>query len=432
MKTKIHSLVKKYFTKNHKEEKFIPGKSRIHYAGRVYDHKEMTNLVDSALEFWLTAGHFTDELEAKFKQYVNAKDFLLVNSGSSANLLMVAAVMAAGSGAKINPGDEVITPAVTFPTTVAPLVQYGLTPVFVDADIRTCNIQESRILDAISPKTKLIFVPHTLGNPCDMDIIMDIAKKNNLIVLEDACDSLGSKFGGRLVGSFGAMSSFSFYPAHHITMGEGGGVAVNESGFVKTANSIRDWGRDCHCKTGQNNRCGRRFSQKSGGLPFGYDHKYVYSNIGYNLKTTEMQSAVGLAQFEKLGGFISARRRNFKKLYSGLQKFQEHLILPVSHPKASPSWFGFPISCKDKIKRLKLVEYLESSKIETRLIFGGNILRQPAFMKIKHRVSGNLENTDYIMNNTFFIGVYPGLTDHMIGYVIDRFDSFFKNKSNWR
>jgi len=425
VRKQIRDKVRGYWKEFHKQKAFIPGKTKVPYAGRVYDNNEISGIVDAALDFWLTAGVMTSALEGKFKKYFRTKDFLLVNSGSSANLLMVASLCSRMFGGHLSPGDEVITPAVTFPTTVGPLVQYGLVPVFVDARVGTYNINEELIEKAVTKKTRALFIPHTLGNPCNMDIIMRVAGKKRLMVLEDSCDALGSIYGTRRVGTFGVMSSCSFYPAHHITLGEGGGVAVNDRRFVKIANSIRDWGRECYCSTGKSNSCGKRFSMKKGDLPFGYDHKYVYSNIGYNMKVTEMQSAVGLAQLEKLDAFEKARKRNFQRFYEGLTKYSDYLVLPNWHSKAEPSWFGFPVSVKKNIKRLSLIKWLEDRKIETRLMFGGNIVRQPAFKRIRHRVSGSLKNSDYIMNNTFFIGVYPGLTDEMIDFVLSSFDGFF-------
>ncbi len=432
IRKKIDEQLRLYYEKFHKKGSFVPGKTRVPYSGRVYDQEELIRLLDSVLDFWLTAGPLTEALEGRFRNFLNSKDFLLVNSGSSANLLMVATICARSFKGRLRKGDEVITPSVTFPTTLGPIIMYGLMPVFVDVDVGTYNISEELIEKAVGKRTRAIFIPHTLGNPCDMDIVMDVAKKKDLIVIEDACDALGSLYGDRLVGTFGGMSSYSFYPAHHMTLGEGGGVSINNSGLAKIARSIRDWGRDCFCKTGHDNTCGRRFSMKMGDLPYGYDHKYIYSNIGYNLKLTEMQSAIGLAQFEKLDKFTKMRRRNFDRYYKGLSKFEEYLILPESSPKARPSWFGFPISVRPGINRLKLIRWLEASKVDTRLMFGGNIIRQPGFKNVKHRIYGKLSNSDFVMNNTFFIGVYPGLTDQMIDYVLSRFKDFFRDRRNWK
>ena len=411
------------------ESPFTPGESRIPYAGRVYDDKEMINLVDSALDFWLTAGPYAREFEKKMCSFFKAKKFYLVNSGSSANLVMMSALRSSQFGSQLKAGDEVITPSVTFATTVTPIVQNQLIPVFVDCEIGTYNIDPNQIEDAVSSKTKAIFVPHTLGNPCNMDVIMDIAKRKDLIVLEDSCDALGATYGGKLVGTFGSMASLSFYPAHHMTMGEGGGVIINDPQFTKIALSIRDWGRDCWCEPGHNNTCGQRFSGQFGDLPFGYDHKYVYSNLGYNLKVTDMQAAIGLAQLEKLEQFVETRRNNFNYYYEHLKAFEDKLILPRWEKKSNPSWFGFPITVRDGVDINRLIKHLEGAKIETRKIFAGNILKQPGFKKIKHRVHRDLKITDIIMEKTFFIGVYPGLTEEMREFVVFCFEKFFKEKA---
>lgn len=408
-------------------QSFSAGKSRIPYAGRVYDEKEMISLVDSALDFWLTAGSCAQEFEKKMCNFFEAKKFYLVNSGSSANLIMVSALRSSQFEGQLKPGDEVITPSVTFPTTLTPIVQNQLIPVFVDCEIGTYNIDPNQIEDAVSPKTKAIFVPHTLGNPCNMDVIMDIAKRKDLIVLEDSCDALGATYDGRLVGTLGSMASLSFYPAHHITMGEGGGVVINDPRFTKIALSIRDWGRDCWCEPGHNNTCGQRFSGQFGDLPFGYDHKYVYSNLGYNLKATDMQAAVGLVQFEKLEQFVEARRSNFNYYYEHLKPFEDNLILPRWEKKANPSWFGFPITVREGIDINSLIKHFEDAKIETRKVFAGNILKQPGFKGIEYRVHGELKNTDTIMERTFFVGVYPGLTEAMREFVIEKFEEFLRN-----
>ena len=326
----------------------------------------------------------------------------------------------------LEPGDEVITPAVTFPTTLAPIIQNRLIPVFVDCEVGTYNINPHLIEDAVGPRTKAIFIPHTVGNPCNMEIIMDVAKRHNLWVLEDSCDALGATFDGTLVGTFGQMASLSFYPAHHMTMGEGGAVIVNQASLKKTVLSLRDWGRSCWCPPGISDSCSKRFNWELGELPFGYDHKYIYSNIGYNLKVTDMQAAIGIAQKEKVEGFIEKRRHNFWRLYEGLKSLEEYLILPKIDSRANPSPFGFPITVKEGINRRELVQHLEAHQIETRLVFGGNILKQPGFMNIERRVHGTLEESDIIMNRTLFTGVFPGLTDEMIDYVIEQFTVFFK------
>lgn len=428
LREEIFERVAAYYELCHKNQSFVPGKTKIHYSGRVYDAQEMINLVDSALDFWLTSGPYGNRLEKKLKEYFKAQDFLLVNSGSSANLLMISTLRSTQLEDCLKPGDEIITPAVTFPTTLTPILQNGLIPVFVDCEVGTYNIKAHLIEDAISEKTRAILVPHTLGNPCDMDTIMSTAERFNLFVLEDACDAFGATFNDRVVGTFGDMASLSFYPAHHITMGEGGGVIVNNSQMKKIARSIRDWGRDCWCEPGRNNTCGKRFEWQLGDLPYGYDHKYIYSNIGYNLKITEMQAAIGLAQLEKVDYFIEKRRENFKKYYQELKKYEKFLILPKLDPRAKPSWFGFPITVKNGIDRLELIQWLEEANVETRLLFGGNIVRQPGFKDAPHRIYGSLEESDRIMSNTFFIGVYPGLTEEMIRFVINQFDEFFRAK----
>lgn len=367
------------------------------------------------------------------RDFFSSRDFLLVNSGSSANLLMVSTICSPELKSQkdtqlqpLEPGDEVITPAVTFPTTLAPIIQNRLIPVFVDCEVGTYNINPHLIEDAVGPRTKAIFIPHTVGNPCNMEIIMDVAKRHNLWVLEDSCDALGATFDGTLVGTFGQMASLSFYPAHHMTMGEGGAVIVNQASLKKTVLSLRDWGRSCWCPPGISDSCSKRFNWELGELPFGYDHKYIYSNIGYNLKVTDMQAAIGIAQKEKVEGFIEKRRHNFWRLYEGLKSLEEYLILPKIDSRANPSPFGFPITVKEGINRRELVQHLEAHQIETRLVFGGNILKQPGFMNIERRVHGTLEESDIIMNRTLFTGVFPGLTDEMIDYVIEQFTVFFK------
>jgi len=437
LKEQILELVQEYHRIAHQKPAFIPGQSRIPYSGRVYDAREMTLLADSALDFWLTAGPYADRFERRMRQFFGCRDFLLVNSGSSANLLMVGTLCAPAlakdlggqSLAPLQPGDEVITPAVTFPTTVAPIVQNRLVPVFVDCEVGTYNINPALIEDAIGPVTRAIFVPHTVGIPCQMDTIAEVARRNGLWLLEDGCDALGATFNGQLVGTFGQMSSVSFYPAHHITMGEGGGIAINGFGLQKTARSIRDWGRDCWCDPGKSGTCGNRFGWQLGELPCGYDHKYIYSNIGYNLKVTDLQAAIGLAQSEKIDSFVAARRRNFQLFQQGLKPSEDYLILPKIDPRANPSPFGFPITVRPGVDRGRLVRHLEDAQIETRLVFGGNIVRQPGFLNIEKRIHGDLSESDVIMRDTFFIGVYPGLTPEMIDYVLDVFRNYFSGTS---
>lgn len=413
-----------YYKEFHQNKDFKKGETKINYSGRVYDEKEMCSLVNSALDFWLTAGPFAGKFESLICNYFDAKKFYLVNSGSSANLVMVSALCSKKFDDHLVPGDEIITPAVTFPTTLAPIVQNNLVPVLVDCEIDTYNIDPKLIEPAIGPKTKAIFVAHTLGNPCDMESIMEIATKHNLIVIEDVCDAYGATFNDRLVGTFGAMASLSFYPAHHMTMGEGGGVLINDNRFKNIAVSIRDWGRDCWCEPGSNDTCNKRFKGQWGKLPFGYDHKYVYSNIGYNLKATDMQAAIGVEQFGKVDSFIEARRQNFNYYYDNLKSYSEKIMLARWERMANPSWFGFPIMVREGIDINQLILHLEDARVETRKIFAGNVLFQPAFMDIDHRVFGELSNTNKIMEHSFFIGVYPGLTREQMDYVLEVFAEF--------
>jgi CDP-4-dehydro-6-deoxyglucose reductase, E1 len=431
LKKKIIELVKEYYkAKFLNSNEFFPGKSKINYAGRVFDEKELVNLVESSLDFWLTEGRFTKEFEEKIKKYLGIKEAILTNSGSSANLLAISALTSPKlKERRLFPNDKIITVASGFPTTVAPIVQNGLIPVFIDVNIGDYNIISERIKQAITPKTKAIFLAHTLGNPFDINTILDIVKEHNLWLIEDNCDALGSKYNDQLTGTFGHIATLSFYPAHHITTGEGGCVVTNNKMLAEIIRSFRDWGRDCFCKGGENDTCGNRFSQQFGTLPIGYDHKYVYSHIGYNLKMTEMQASIGSAQIDKIASFTRSRNKNYKKLYDGLKGFNKYLILPESTLHSKPSWFCFIITIKKnpKFTRDNLTSFLNQNLIETRNLFTGNILRQPAFIDIEYEVIGDLNNTDYIMNNTFFIGVYPELTPNMINYIINKFSEFFKN-----
>ena len=436
LRGRILDLVREYHAAAHSRRPFVAGKSRINYSGRVYDDREMVNLVAAALDFWLTLGPYGEQLESQMRGLFGARDFILVNSGSSANLLMVATIcspeldklLGDSDKPRLKPGDEVITPAVTFPTTLTPIVQNRLVPVFVDCEVGTYNLNPRLIEEAIGPRTRAILLPHTLGIPGAMDIITDVARRHDLWLLEDTCDALGATFDGKPAGTFGDMASLSFYPAHQMTMGEGGGVAINHPRLKKTARSIRDWGRDCWCDPGKNNSCGKRFCWDLGDLPSGYDHKYIYSNLGYNLKPTDLQAAIGLAQIAKIPQFVEARRRNFRRLYEGLQGLEEYLILPTIDPRANPSPFGFPITVREGIDRRAIIEQLESANIETRLVFGGNILRQPGFRDIEHRIHGTLDESDTIMRSTFFVGVYPGLTEEMIDYMIETISGVFQRQ----
>jgi len=429
IRNKINRLVKEYYKIKFQKDEFIPNKTKINYSGRVFDEKELINLVNSSLDFWLTAGRFSEEFAIKLSDYFDVSDVILTNSGSSANLLSISALTSQKLGKKrLIPGDEVITVATGFPATIAPIVQNNLVPVFVDMELGTYNAIPERIKKAVSPKTKAIFLAHTLGNPFDLNAVIEIVEENDLWLIEDNCDALGSKYNGQLTGTFGHLSTLSFYPAHHITTGEGGCVLTDDEKLARIVRSFRDWGRDCYCESGESNTCGKRFSQKFGKLPYGYDHKYVYSEIGYNMKMTEMQAAIGCAQMDKLESFIEKRKENFERIYKGLKPFEDYLILHKSAENSDPSWFVFVISVKEneKFNRNDITSFLEYNMIETRNLFSGNLLRHPAFMNIKHRVVGDLKNTDYIMNNTFFIGVYPGMTNEKIDYMIKKFNEFFK------
>lgn len=425
----IHKGVRKFYKlKKSSTDKAI---RQIPYAGRVYDAKEIVNLVDAALDFWLTAGRFAGVFEKGMGRFLGIKHCSLVNSGSSANLLAVTALTSPKLGKKrLKSGDEVITTACCFPTTLAPIIQNNLIPVFIDVDIGTYNIKTEAIKKAITPRTKAIFVAHALGNPADIDELLKIARKYNLWFIEDNCDSLGARYGRRLTGTFGDLATLSFYPAHHITMGEGGAVVTDDTQLYRIVQSLRDWGRDCWCPTGMDNSCKKRFSWKLGKLPYGYDHKYIYSHIGYNLKVTDMQAAVGVAQLKKLPGFISKRKENFSILYRGLKEYSKFLILPQWGDKTDPSWFCFPITISEKagFSREELTAFLEKRGIQTRLIFAGNALRQPAFQSIRYRIVGNLKNTDRVMNKTFFIGIYPALGRKEMRYMLEQFERFFKEK----
>ncbi|SKA08855.1 lipopolysaccharide biosynthesis protein RfbH [Selenihalanaerobacter shriftii] len=410
------------------KESFKPGKDIIPFARRVYNEKEMMSLVDSALDFWLTAGRYAEEFEEKFADYFGLKSCSLVNSGSSANLIALTAFTSSKLGDKrLKPGDEVITVAAGFPTTVNPIIQNGLIPVFVDVDLGTYNVNIEQLRQAISPKTKAIMLSHTLGNPFNLRAVMEIAEENDLYVIEDCCDAVGSTYNGELVGTFGDAATVSFYPAHHMTMGEGGTVLVDSTKLERIVRSFRDWGRDCYCGPGQDNTCGYRFERQMGTLPYGYDHKYIYSHIGYNLKVLDLQPAIGVEQLKKLPSFIKKRKENFKKLKNGLKDYENYLILPKATEKSDPSWFGFPITVKKDsgVDRADLVNHLEDNKIMTRMLFAGNITRQPAYQNVKYRVVGDLENTDYIMNNTFFIGVYPGIDQDKRDYILQVFADYF-------
>ncbi len=403
------------------ERDFEPGQSPVPVSGRVFDEGDVQSLVDSSLDFWLTAGRFSDEFERKFARRIGVRCARLVNSGSSANLLAVSVLTSPTLGDRqLKPGDEVITLAAGFPTTINPIIQNRAVPVFIDVQLGTYNADVSMLEEALSPRTKAVIFAHTLGNPFDLDTVTAFTRKHNLWLIEDCCDALGSTHQGRNIGTFGDLATVSFYPAHHITMGEGGCVLTDKPPLDRLVESFRDWGRDCWCAPGKDNTCGKRFDWQLGTLPCGYDHKYTYSHIGYNLKVTDMQAAVGVSQLEKLDAYISARRKNFDTLKSGLESLQHVFLLPEATPGTDPSWFGFPLAVKPEsgLTRDQVTRYLESRKIGTRLLFGGNLVRQPAYKDVDYRVIGNLENTDYVMNNVFWIGVYPGLNESMLQYML--------------
>ena len=422
LQDEIRRLTTEYYKEAFPEKQFVRGESPIPVSGRVFDDKDMFSVIDAGLDFWLTAGRFADLFEFKFAKFVGVRDARLVNSGSSANLVAVSVLTSPTLGDRqLKPGDEVITVAAGFPTTVNPIVQNRLVPVFVDVELGTYNVDISQLEKALGPRTKAIIFAHTLGNPFDVAAVSEFARKNNLWLIEDCCDALGSNFGGRRVGTFGDIATFSFYPAHHITMGEGGCVATSKPQLTKLIESFRDWGRDCWCAPGKDNTCGKRFDWQLGTLPHGYDHKYTYSHIGYNLKVSDMQAAVGVSQLEKLEGFIAARKSNFRYLSDKLEALSRCFLLPRATPGSDPSWFGYPIAVRPEsgLERDEVIRFLDARKIGTRLLFGGNLLRQPAYREIEKRVIGDLPNSDFITNNVFWIGVYPGLTEPMLDYIVE-------------
>ena len=431
IRKEIFDKVAELYKLRKSQENFVPGKTSINYAGRIYDEKEMINLVDASLDFWLTAGRYTKQFEKEFAEFLGVKYCLLTNSGSSANLLAVSTLTSPKLGEKrLKRDDEVITTACGFPTTLNPIIQNNLIPVFIDVDLGTYNIQVDEIEKAITSKTKAIFIAHTLGNPADLDKIMALVKKYDLWFIEDNCDALGSKYNGKYTGTYGHISTCSFYPAHHITMGEGGAVLTNDPLLKKIIASFRDWGRDCWCEPGYDNTCGKRFGWQLGQLPPSYDHKYIYSHIGYNLKITDMQAAVGIEQLKKLPSFIEDRVKNYNFLFKNLKRYEKYFIFPTVKKNSEPSWFGFPILVQEKapFTRTDIVNYLEKNKISTRMLFGGDLLKQPAYQDIKYRIFSSLKNTDIVMNNLFWIGVYPGITEKKIEYTIKKFDIFLEEK----
>jgi len=428
IKKNIFKNIKIYYEKNFKKkEKFIPGETKINYAGRVFNENEIINLVDSSLDFWLTEGRFTSQFQEELSSFIGVKYCLFTTSGSSANLLAVSALTSnkLDNDKRLKLGDEIITVAAGFPTTIFPIIQNQAIPVFVDIELDTYNIDVSKLDDALTNKTKAIILAHTLGNPFEIEKVKDFCEKNSLWLIEDNCDALGSKYKNKYTGSFGDISTCSFYPAHHITMGEGGALLTNDPLLYRIIRSQRDWGRDCWCPTGKDNTCNKRFQWQLGALPYGYDHKYTYSEFGYNLKITDMQAAIGLAQLKKLPSFINIRIKNHKRLFDGLKEYQNLIKLPKAQKNSTPSWFGFLITLKEecKIPRNEIMQKLEDKKIQARLLFAGNIIRQPVFDKMResengYKVIGQLANTDKVMNDSFWIGVYPGMTNEKIDYMI--------------
>ncbi|PLK22486.1 lipopolysaccharide biosynthesis protein RfbH [Porphyrobacter sp. TH134] len=425
----IVDLVGQYAEAHHAPKPFVPGESAVPVSGKVYGAKDMQLLAESALDFWLTTGRFNTEFEARLSKYIGVDHALTVNSGSSANLVAFSTLTSHYlRNDAVKAGDEMITVATGFPTTINPALQYGVVPVFLDVDIPTYNIKAEMIEEAITEKTKVIMLAHTLGNPFNVAEVMRVAEKYNLFVVEDCCDALGATYDGQHVGTFGHMGTLSFYPAHHITMGEGGAVFTDKPRLKRVMESMRDWGRDCWCAPGVDNTCGKRFCRRLGDLPFGYDHKYTYSHCGYNLKITDMQAAVGLAQMDRLDDFVAARRRNYKLISDLLRPLEDVLILPEATPRSEPSWFGYPLTVREgaPFTRDDIVKHLNDMKIGTRLLFGGNITRQPYMKTREYRVVGDLTNSDIVTENTFWMGVYPGLGESEIGYMVDTLTKFVR------
>lgn len=420
-----------YYLAHFAQKEFIPGKTRVNYAGRIFDQNELTNAIEASLDFWLTEGRFSEEFAEKIADFLGIANVLLTNSGSSANLLAFSALTSEKLGdRRLKPGDEVISVAAGFPATVTPIIQSGLIPVFVDVEIPTYNIDIEMLRNAISSKTRCIFIAHTLGNPFNLDAVMELANNYNLWVIEDNCDAFGSEYRNKKTGTFGHISTISFYPAHHITTGEGGAICTNDSQLAQLVRAFRDWGRDCYCSGGENNTCGKRFSQQFGNLPFGFDHKYVYSEIGYNLKMTDIQAAIGAAQMDKLSEFCERRKENFKEWCRIFSKYPNYFILPKATENSDPAWFAFIVTLKEGVpfSRDEITQFLNNNLIETRNLFAGNITKQPGFLNKNWLIADHLNNTDYIMNNTFFLGTYPGLKKEMFEYTEGILEKFFKSK----
>jgi CDP-4-dehydro-6-deoxyglucose reductase, E1 len=433
LRQQVFAAVLDYYQFKFAHKQFIPGQTYVPVSGKVFDEQELVKLVDSSLDFWLTTGRYAAEFEERFARWISVKHCLLVNSGSSANLVALTALTSPKLGDKrLQPGDEVITVAAGFPTTVNPIFQNQLVPVFLDINLSTYDIDTNQLEAALSDRTRAIMVAHTLGNPFNLEAIMAFAQKHDLWVVEDNCDAVGSVYQGQKTGTFGHLSTVSFYPAHHMTMGEGGAVLTSDSRLKKIVESLRDWGRDCWCPPGIDNTCNKRYGWQLGELPDGYDHKYTYSHIGYNLKMTDMQAAVGVAQLDKLPDFIEKRRYNFEFLHQNLQDLQDVLTLPAKAPNSEPSWFGFLLSVKADapFTRNQLVQHLEEQRIGTRLLFGGNLVRQPAYKDLNYRVVGNLANTDQVMESAFWLGLFPGLTEEMLTYVTSSIRTFTKKSAH--
>ena len=429
---KIIKLAKKVFQEEHSPSPFIPGKTPVPVSGKVLDHKDLESLLDASLDLWLTEGRFTDIFEEKFSKFLGVKHTVPVNSGSSANLLAFSSLTSEKYGDKrIKKGDEIITVASGFPTTVNPIIQNGCIPVFVDSEKHTYNINLEMMKEALSPRTKAVMIAHTLGNPFNVKEVLDFCNENNLYLIEDSCDALGAKFEGKNVGTFGTFGTFSFYPAHHITMGEGGAIVSNSGVDKKVLESMRDWGRDCWCAPGVNDTCGRRYDWQLGNLPYAYDHKYIYSNIGYNVKLTDLQSAIGVTQLDKLENFITKRNDNWSYLKNAFKSFEEFFYLPKATLGSEPSWFGFPLTVKEDapFSRSEIIQELDENLIASRFIFGGNLLWQPAYQNIDYREVGKLSNSDLIALSSFWLGVFPGLTNQMLDFVIEVFDKFIKKRT---
>jgi len=429
LRKQILGLVSAYYAAQWPAKSFVPGETLIPVSGRVFDAPDVAALVDSALDFWLTTGRFAEQFEREFAKYFGLRHALLVNSGSSANLVALSCLTSPKLGERrLRSGDEVITVAAGFPTTVNPILQNGLVPVFVDVLVPTYDVDPAQLEAACSDRTRAVMLAHTLGNPFDLEAVTAFCKKYGLWLIEDCCDALGTTYRGKLAGTFGDLATVSFYPAHHITMGEGGCVLTHQPKLKTLAESFRDWGRDCWCAPGRDNTCNKRFGWQLGDLPQGYDHKYIYSHIGYNLKLTDMQAAVGLSQLGKLESFITARKQNFKRLYEGLADLAEFLVLPEATPGSDPSWFGFPLAVRKgaPFSRHDLVTRLKDRKIDTRQLFGGNLVRQPAYKEAPHRSVGLLPNSDFVMERVFWIGVYPGLAKAMLDYVVEVFHALVK------